>query len=222
MFATGHGWERTPKSILVNEIAAIILAAGRSQRMGAFKPLLPFGSKTVVQTCVDNMRSGGAQTVVVVVGDSPQAKQLKSHLDDGDVIVAVNHVAESEMSASVACGVLAVPETTKAVVIIPVDHAAVPGEVVRLLIQAWQEGARLAKPTVAGRGGHPVLIDLEFRNDLLSLPERGLKGFFTEHQDQVRRVVANSNYIARDMDTWDDYRVLHEEVFGFPPPERVT
>jgi molybdenum cofactor cytidylyltransferase len=207
----------------VNEVAAIILAAGRSQRMGAFKPLLPFGSKTVVQTCIDNMRNGGVQTVVVVVGEGPQADELKSHLEHCDVTVAINHAPESEMSASVACGVLAVPETTKAVVIIPVDHAAVPGDVVSSLIHAWQEGARLVKPTVAGRAGHPVLIDLEFRNDLLTLkPERGLKGFLTEHEDQLKRVTVNSNYIARDIDTWDDYRVLHEEVFGFPPPEKVT
>jgi CTP:molybdopterin cytidylyltransferase MocA len=190
--------------------------------MGAFKPLLPFGSKTVVQTCIDNMRKGGIETVIVVTGDGPSAEQLKSHLKDCDVIFAVNHVPESEMSASIACGVLAVPETTKAIVIIPVDHAAVPGEVVKSLIHAWQKGAQLLKPTLTGCGGHPVLIDLKFRNDLLSLdPERGLKGFFIDHEDQLTRLEVNSNYIARDMDTWDDYRDLHQEVFGFPPPERV-
>ena len=122
------------------------------------------------------------------------------------------------MSASVACGLLAVPKITKAVIIIPVDHAAVPGEVVSSLINEWKQGARLVKPIVAGCGGHPVLVDLEFRNDLLNLNQtRGLKGFFTEHQTQVKRIEVNSNYIARDMDTWDDYRALHLEVFGVPP-----
>jgi molybdenum cofactor cytidylyltransferase len=207
----------------LNQVAAIILAAGRSQRMGAFKPLLPFGPKTVVQTCIDNLRSGGVESVVVVVGNGPEAEELKSHLQNSDVTVAINHVLESEMSASVACGVLALPEIIKAVVIIPVDHAAVPGEVVSSLVQAWREGAQLVKPTGAGRGGHPVLIDLEFRDDLLNLnPAQGLKGFLTKHEDKVRRLAVNSNYIARDMDTWEDYRVLHEEVFGVPPPERVA
>ena len=189
--------------------------------MGAFKPLLPFGAKTVIQTCIDNIRSGGVQGVVVVAPEGPRSAELKAHLQDSKITIAVNPDPDSEMSASIACGVLAVLETTKAVVIIPVDHAAVLGDVVGALIRTWNQGALLVKPTVGGRAGHPVLIDLAFRDDLLSLdPKRGLKGFFTEHQDQVRRVEVNSNYIARDMDTWDDYRTLHQEIFGFPPPPR--
>ena len=50
-------------------------------------------------------------------------------------------------------------------------------------------------------------------------PEGGLKALFAAHPDQVRRVAVNSNYIARDMDTWDDYCALHREVFGVAAPE---
>ena len=49
-------------------IAAVLLAAGRSRRMGAFKPLLPFGGVTVAEACVASLRAGGAGEVVVVVG----------------------------------------------------------------------------------------------------------------------------------------------------------
>jgi CTP:molybdopterin cytidylyltransferase MocA len=166
------------------------------------------------------LRQGGIETVVVVVADDPRTADLRAHLKDSNVIFAVNPAPESEMSASVACGVLAAPQTTKAVVIIPADHAAVPSEVVCSLIDEWKKGARLVKPTTGGRGGHPVLVDLFFRSELLRLdPERGLKALFTDHQAEVVRLEVNSNYIARDMDTWDDYRALHEEVFGVPPPE---
>jgi molybdenum cofactor cytidylyltransferase len=124
------------------------------------------------------------------------------------------------MSASIACGVRALPEKTRAVIINPVDHAAVPGEVVRILINEWKNGARLVKPTWNEQGGHPVLIDLKYRDELLSLdPAGGLKTLFQEHQEEVSRVSVNSNYIARDMDTWDDYSALHQEVFGVPAPE---
>jgi len=96
----------------------------------------------------------------------------------------------------------------------------VPSEVVEILISEWQKGAQWIVPTCNQRGGHPVLIDLGSRADLLSLdPRGGLKMLFHAHPDRVRRVTVNSNYIARDMDTWDDYRALHEEVFGVPPPE---
>ena len=202
-----------------NEVAAIVLAAGRSERMGAFKPLLPFGPTTVIETCIENLRGGGVRTVIVVLGQSPQAISLKEHLKSAGVSFAINLDPQSEMSASIACGVRELPEAAGAAIINPVDHAAVPAAVVGALINDWREGARLVKPTWNGRGGHPVLVDLGFRDELLSLdPNGGLKAFFSIHQAQVKRVPVNSNYIARDMDTWDDYRALHQEVFGVPPP----
>jgi molybdenum cofactor cytidylyltransferase len=124
------------------------------------------------------------------------------------------------MSSSIAAGLRALSESTKAIIINPVDHAAVPARVVRQLIDEWKNGAQLVKPTWNERGGHPVLIDVAFHNELLNLdPDRGLKAFFEFHENEVTRVAVDSNYIARDMDTWDDYRALHLEVFGVPPPE---
>jgi molybdenum cofactor cytidylyltransferase len=203
-----------------NEVAAIVLAAGHSQRMGAFKPLLPFGAKTVIEYCIDYLRGGGIETVIVVLGQGFGAEEMKQHLRDSRVIFAINPDPASEMSDSIACGLRAIPETARVVVITPADHPAVPAEVVRTLINEWRNGARLVMPTNKGLGGHPVLIDLGFLDELLSLdPNRGLKGFFDAHQDQVRRLAVDSNYIARDMDTWDDYRALHQEVFGVSPRE---
>lgn len=203
-----------------NAVSAIVLAAGRSERMGAFKPLLPFGPGTMIETCIENLRGGGVENIVVVLGEGPRAEDLKACLKHAGVSLAINPVPGSEMSDSIACGVRQLPAGTKAVIINPVDHAAVPPEVVESLVREWQQGARLVKPTWQGRGGHPVLVDLGFRGELLGLdPNGGLKAFFSVHQDQVRRVPVDSNYIARDMDTWDDYRALHQDVFGVPPPE---
>ncbi len=201
-------------------VSAIILAAGRSKRMGAFKPLLPFGPTTVVQSCIKNLQDGGVQSVVVVIGQDARAELLREQLAEAGVIIAVNPDPTSEMAASIAAGVRALPGSAKAVLINPVDIAAVPAEVVRVLIHEWTAGARLAKPTWSERGGHPVLVDLDYREELLNLdPQRGLKAFFEVHLDQVKRVAVSSNKIARDMDTWDDYCALHLEVFGVPPPE---
>ncbi len=205
---------------VVEDVAAIILAAGRSERMGAFKPLLPFGGRTVIETCIQYLRNGGIETFVVVVSKGPGSEELRYHLKDSQVIFAINPDAASEMSASIACGLREIPVSAKAVVITPADHPAVPAEVVRVLIHEWKQGARLVMPTNGGRGGHPVLIDLVFRDDLLSLNSSGgLKAFFDAHQAQVSRVAVDSRYIARDMDTWDDYCTLHQEVLGVPPPE---
>ena len=123
------------------------------------------------------------------------------------------------MSSSIAFGVRELPQDAKAVIITPVDHPAVPAEIICQLVGEWQEGHRLVKPTWEGRGGHPVVVDLSFKNELLRLDsKRGLKALFDSHKDQVESLPVDSNYIARDMDTWEDYAALHREVFGVLPP----
>jgi len=201
----------------MNSVAAILLAAGRSERMGAFKPLLPFGNKTVIETCIDHLRKGGVETIVVVVGH--QANLIRAHLQDLNLSFAFNPDPESEMSASIACGAKQLPREAGAVLIALTDHPAVSPEVIITIINCWRGGAKLVIPEYDARGGHPVLVDLGFRDQLLQLdPERGLGSLFDAHRAQVQRIPVGSPFIARDMDTWDDYRVLHEVVFGMPPP----
>jgi CTP:molybdopterin cytidylyltransferase MocA len=203
-----------------NKVAAIVLAAGRSKRMGAFKPLLPFGDKTVIDHCIDNLREAGIDSIVVVLGH--RRGRLTRHLQNANVGFAVNPDPTSEMTASIALGIRHLPQTAKAVIIMPADHPAIPASVVAILISEWRKGARLVMPTWNKRGGHPVLIDLRLRADLLRLdPRRGLKALFDGCQDQVKRVSVDSPYIARDMDTWDDYCALHQEIFGVSPSEQV-
>ena len=200
----------------MKDVAAIVLAAGRSRRMGQFKPLLPFGDRTVIDHCIDNLRRGGVESIVVVVGH--RATDLQNHLQTANVVFAVNPEPDSEMSDSVALGVSQIPASTKAILITPVDHPAVPAAVVTRIIESWQKGAGLVVPTWNGRGGHPVLVDSAFRDELPGLdPGVGLRGLFESHPGEVTRLSVDSSYIARDMDTWDDYVSLHKDVFGVPP-----
>jgi molybdenum cofactor cytidylyltransferase len=206
--------DQRPKT---NDVVAILLAAGHSHRMGAFKPLLPFGKTTVIGSCVDNLRAGGVQDIIVVAGH--RASDLKASLVELEEIhFVLNPDPQSEMSASIACGVRTLPATTRAVLIALADQPAIPPGIISSLINQWRAGAKLIIPQFKERGGHPVLVDLEFRDQLLTLdPQRGLKALFDAHRDQVQRLKVDSSYIARDLDTWDDYAALHEEVFGAPP-----
>ena len=188
--------------------------------MGAFKPLLPFGDKTVIENCIDYLRRGGVETIVVVLGH--RADDVRKQLANTSVRFAVNPNPDSEMSASIAFGVAELPEQTTATLIALTDQPAIPPEVVATLIETWKTtGAELIVPEYDGRGGHPVLVDLDFRDELLTPDQkRGLRALFDAHREQVRRVPVDSPYIARDIDTWDDYRALHQEVFGTTPPAK--
>jgi molybdenum cofactor cytidylyltransferase len=186
--------DQRPKT---KDLAAIILAAGQSKRMGAFKPLLPFGDKTVIESCIDYFNEGGIENIVVVLGH--RAEDIRRRLDNLPVEFAFNPNPESAMSESIACGVRALPEKCPATFITPADYPAVPSEVVRALNDAWRQNrSRLLVPQFAGRGGHPILVDFSFREQLLSLDaDRGLRGLLVDHRD--------------------DYRALHREVFGSEP-----
>ncbi|MCA1816826.1 MAG: nucleotidyltransferase family protein [Acidobacteria bacterium] len=194
------------------------MAAGRSRRMGAFKPLLPFGAKTVIESCVDNLRAAGVSEIVVVVGH--RADELRAHLSGPGLRFALNDDGGSEMGASIARGVERVSGEAAAVLVALADHPAVTPDAIRFLLDTRETtGARAVVPTWQGRGGHPVLVDLSLRDELLRLEEsRGLRGLLEAHAGEVLRVEVECPFVARDMDSWDDYRALHAEVFGTEPP----
>lgn len=199
-------------------VTAILLAAGRSSRMGTFKPLLPFGQQTIIESCIDYLSEGGADSVIVVLGH--RGDEIRKQLQTQPVRFAVNPNPKSEMGASIIAGVQALPATTRAVLIALVDYPAIPSSVVSALIQEWAKGFRLVKPMWRGQGGHPVLVDIGFRDELLNVDsKRGLKGLFDKHLDQVKRVEVDSPFVARDLDTWDDYTSLYKEIFSEPAPE---
>ncbi len=200
----------------LKKISAILLAAGRSRRMGAFKPLLPFGDSTVIECCIGNLRAAGVDEIIVVI--AYRAEDIREHLKQLDVSFAINPDPDSEMGASIARGVEALSPDAAGLIIALVDHPAVPAETIKILIDEWMGGARLVQPEHEGRGGHPVLIDLAYRDELLALaPDSGLRGLFAARRDEVRRVPVACAHVARDMDTWEDYRRLHFDVFGVPP-----
>jgi len=197
----------------VKDVAAILLAAGQSRRMGAFKPLLPFGNKTVIECCIDYLREGGIETIVAVLGH--RANEIRALTKS--MTIAINPDPTSEMGASIAAGVRELSDDVKCVLIALIDHPAVPAAVVSNLIEEWKKGERIVIPTWQNRGGHPVLVDLAFKNDLLNLDRAGgLRELIKKHG--AKRLPVDSPFIARDMDTWDDYRALYEEAIGHPPP----
>lgn len=186
--------------------------------MGKFKPLLPFGDKTVIEACVSNLGTAGVAEIVLVLGHNAEA--VRQQLGSASVAFVTNPNPDSEMSASISLGIDAVTGGARAVLITPADHPAIHPETIALLMEKWRGGAQLIQPEFQGKGGHPVLIDLSYRVELKRLdPDAGLRGFFSKHRADVLRLPVDSPFVARDMDTWEDYCALHEDVFGRKPKE---
>ena len=199
----------------------MVLAAGRSSRMGAFKPLLPFGNSTVIETCLNYLTDAGVEDIVVVLGH--RAEDIRNVINPDPIKFVINPNPDAAMSSSIELGVGAISAAANAILITPVDHPAVPSSIIRLLIGNWRGGAKLIQPEFQGKGGHPVLIDLSFRDELMNLAaDSGLRGFFGRHRQDVLRLPVDSPFVAQDMDTWDDYLTLHQAVFGHKPSESAA
>jgi molybdenum cofactor cytidylyltransferase len=203
-------------SVTTSNIAAILLAAGRSSRMGQPKQLLRWGSQTVVESCVNNLRDGGVDQIVVVLGHC--AEEVRGVLSTSNVLFAVNDREGSEMGVSISTGARVLGDCPEAILIALGDQPAIGPETIAASIDYWRRNRALAViPEHSGRGGHPVLLDGSLKSRLLDLdPEQGLRGLLHSLGSRVHRVDFGSPFIARDIDTWQDYQALYEEVFSNP------
>lgn len=139
-------------------LGAVILAAGAGMRMGgAAKALLAPRGRTFLEEIAEAARAVGLADGVVVVGPPHQVEVARAAAALG-FRVAVNAHPERGMASSIAIGFAAIAEAeVDEAWLWPVDHAAVAPATLRALIAALGEHA-VARPTVAGRGGHPPLI----------------------------------------------------------------
>jgi CTP:molybdopterin cytidylyltransferase MocA len=184
-------------------IAAVVLAAGGSTRMGEPKALLrrPDG-RSYVAAIVDTAEAAGCGEVVVVVGP-PHGDVIRAALlDIPHARLAVNPRPERGMLSSIQSGLGALTLGVEATLVWPVDIPFVGAATVR----AIAGGRGLVIPTHDGRGGHPVRIPRASFAEVLALdPARGLKALMEAHAADVTRLPVADRAVLVDVDTPEDY-----------------
>jgi CTP:molybdopterin cytidylyltransferase MocA len=191
-------------------IAGIVLAAGRSRRMGEPKALLRLAGRTFLARAVTVLRGGGCAEVVVVTGplEDEVARRIAEAARGLGARVAVNPAAESEQVDSLRAGLHALGDDAEAALVMPVDVPAVPPEVARAVADAFgRTGAPVVLPECGGRHGHPVLFARRVWPELLAgdLPE-GARTVIHAHRAELAEVPVPR--LAADVDTPEDYRRL--------------
>ena len=195
------------------DLAAVVLAAGYSRRMGAFKPLLPFGPATVIERILTTLREAGIDTVRVVVGWNAQI--LIPVLERCGIPWVRNERFEDGMFSSVQAGVRSLPSGLRAFFIQPGDMPLVQPATLTRLIAAWdaQPGGTLY-PCYQGRRGHPPLIAVDYIPEiLLTTPSAVLRELLARHAEDARDIEVADPGILVDLDTPDDYQ---ESLRGDP------
>lgn len=189
-------------------IWAVILAAGKSKRMGSAKLLLPMGKITLIENVIGGVLSARPDGVIVVLG--ADRERIEAVVGRYPVRTMFNPDFERGMLSSVTCGFKAVPSGARAILIFLGDQPAAPASITRRIIDAYRKtGKGIVLPAYRGRRGHPVLIDLKYRKDVGALdPRIGLRQLPRAHPDDVFEVKVRTAAILRDIDTPEDYRAF--------------
>ncbi len=192
-------------------VAALILAAGESTRMGRPKPLLPWAGTTLLAWQVEQMREAGAREVIVVLGH--QAKTAMAAVPATARAVTNERYAEGRAS-SLRCGSAALGSETECVLILGVDQPR-PAWLARRLIEAWRGShAAVVVPAHVGRRGHPVLVDRALIGELRDAREEtlGLRAVLQRHEGETIVLETPNDVINVDLNTPAEYEKALAEL----------
>jgi molybdenum cofactor cytidylyltransferase len=190
----------------LKDIAAVILAAGRSSRMGAFKPLMPMGHETVIEHVIGVFRTAGITDILVVLGH--EADRLNPFLKEHGVRLVVNPDHDRGMFSSVQAGAGRLGDDCRAFFLMPADMPFVRPETLKIMLGAFHEsGMDVCRPCYRGKRGHPPLISAKLIKPILTFTESGgMRALLARHQKTSIAVACDDPGILIDLDTPEDFK----------------
>ena len=184
-------------------VAAIILAAGRSTRMGGPNKLLAeLGGKPLVRIVTEQALASKAKEVIVVTGH--QAEFVEGALKGLEAKFVRNPDFAQGLATSVKAGIAAVPDDADGAVICLGDMPMISSQLIDHLIDAFapDRGNLIAVPVSGGRRGNPVLWSRRFFNELMTLDgDIGARHLIAKHNEAVAEIPVEGDGAFLDIDT---------------------
>lgn len=190
-------------------IAAIIPAAGASERMGVPKALLPYRGRTFLHTILDACSALGLQQRLVVLGYD--ADKILTDIGLGDATVLRNLAPESGPIGSIRVGIEAVlNHPVEGVLVWHVDRPHVAIATIEALLDRFRQGGEpIVVPSHQGRRGHPVIFGRTVFEDLLAVPDdQGARAVVRSDPSRVAVVPVDDPAVTEDIDTPEAYKEL--------------
>ncbi|MEJ1221913.1 nucleotidyltransferase family protein [Sediminicola sp. 1XM1-17] len=191
------------------KIVILILAGGKSSRMGGIKQLLPWKGATLLENAIKQANMSNATDIMVVLG--AHASEIRSKINERDVLFIENKDWESGLGTSISCGIdhiLRNQIRAKGVMILLADQPLVDTAYINKLIDAFLQGSHGMITTKYGnREGVPAIFDQRFFTDLLALnKDFGAKELIKKHMHSNLGIHPDGK--ALDIDTQEDYLAL--------------
>lgn len=194
-------------------IAAVILAAGESKRMGRPKMLLPWGATTVLGQVLSTYQAAGIDEILVVTGGAHE--KVTAVVKPFRVRTVFNtDFSSGEMLSSLQCGLRALQageDEVEAALVGLGDQPQVQAGTVRSICETFRdEGSKLIVPSFQRRRGHPWLVKRSLWDRLLDMdPSETPRDFLNRYADRIRYLEVSTPSILADLDTPEDYRSSH-------------
>ncbi len=185
-------------------LAALILAAGLSSRMGSFKPLLPLGRSTAIEETIRRFLEAEIRDIRVVLGH--RSEEIVPILDRLEVRKIFNPEYEKGMFSSVMAGLKNMEPSIEAFFMLPADIPLVKPRTITEIVRAYRNsGAKIVYPCFDGTRGHPPLISISSVADLPEQWEGGLRAFLSRRDQEALDLEVVDEAILMDCDTPEDY-----------------
>lgn len=199
-------------------VAGVILAAGRSSRMGRPKALLtcPDG-RTFVRTLIDALHAGGVQASVVIGRADDDALRAEVGTAGAAGFVVNRNADRGGQLSSLIAGLDAVDGPgVRAILVVPVDAPLVTSDTIAALIAVFSAtAAPIVRARFQSRNGHPVVFSRALFDDLRRAnPEVGAKAVLRAHASAIVNVDLADPAVITDVDTPEDYRGLLDQGSG--------
>ena len=172
--------------------------------MGNPKALLPWGDATLIEYQVQQLRAGGIDEIVVVLGHA--ADEIRERVPDTARIVVNLHFQEGR-ATSLRAGALALSDDADAIVVLNVDQPR-PGELLSRLIEAHAARDRLiSRPVFGKEHGHPIVLAGSLLEELRRVEEesQGLLGVVDAHRDEMQDVELEDERVLVGFNTPQEY-----------------
>ncbi len=193
-------------------IAGLILSAGRSERMGRPKALLPYAGTTFLGHIYRAAQDSSLDEVRIVLGHDPGTIVEALNLPTEKIVL--NEDYGRGMLSSLQEGLKALlPLNPEAVVMMLVDHPRISSELLDQLIAAYRSGrGRIVIPVHGGRRGHPVLFASELFDKLLAAPlDEGARQVVRSYPELVYELDVTASGVLDDIDSPQDLRRLESK-----------
>ncbi len=197
------------------QVAALVLAAGRSRRMAPLNKLLVPDGKGVamIVRVVDNALASQASPVIVVTGH--ERERIEEALAGRPVLFAHAEDYAEGLSASLKAGLAAVPPESEGIMVCLGDMPLVTAPMLDRLLAAFdpEEGRAIVQPTYRGKQGNPMLWAREFLDEMLGISgDIGARHLAAKHADRRVEVEMPEDAVLRDFDTTESLKGLPDST----------